>query len=166
VVPLVLHFVNDPDPAPTAQVPGSVGTVQSLAPLQTLESARSARNYVARIALHERVQARDGYFMQIDMQGPVPPAEKAGGFGGSQAEECIPARLKQSPPLGWVMSEATRKLIVSQANDSRALSCLEACVDWAMGKEGAVCEAPTRPRPIEVENRASAPKPVAEGPPS
>jgi hypothetical protein len=166
VVPLVLHFVNDPDPAPTAQSPGSIGTVQSLAPLQTLESARSARNYVARIALHERVQSRDGYFRQIDMQGPVPPAEKAGGFGESKPEECLPARLKESPPLGWVMSDATRKLVIHQANDARALACVEACVDWAMGKEGAVCVAPTRPRPIEVETKANGSKPVAEAPPS
>jgi hypothetical protein len=157
--------VNDPDPAPTAQTPGSVATVQSLAPLQTLESARSARNYVARIALHERVQSRDGYFMQIDMQGPVPPMEKAGGFGESQNEECIPARLKQSPPLGWVMSDTTRNLIVGQANDARALACVEACVDWAMGKDGAVCKAPERPRPIEAKPKASEPTPVPARPP-
>jgi len=155
VVPLVLHFVNDPDPAPTARTPGSVSTEQALAPLQTLESARSARNYVARIALHERVQSRQGYFMQIDMQGPLPPAEKAGGFGESQPDECVPARLKQSPPLGWVMSETTRKLVVAQANDARALACVEQCVDWAMGKEGAVCKAPTRPLPTEVETNAT-----------
>lgn len=163
VVPLVLHFVNDPDPTPTASPPGSLGTEQVLAPLQTLESARSARNYVARIALHERVQSRDGYFMQVDMQGPVPSAEKAGGFGESQPDECVPARLKQSPPLGWMMSEETRKLVVTQANDQRALACVDQCVDWAMGKEGAVCPAPRRPLPIEVETRAT---PVAARPPS
>lgn len=163
VVPMVLHFVNDPDPAPTARMPGSVGTEQVLAPLQTLESARSARNYVARIALHERVQSRQGYFMQIDMQGPIPPAEKAGGFGQSQPEECVPARLKQSPPLGWVMSDATRQLIVAQATDARALACVDRCVDWAMGKEGAVCEAPRRPLPVEVEAEA---KPPPARPPS
>jgi hypothetical protein len=157
VVPLVLHFVNEPDPMPAPRSPGSVGTEQVLAPLQTLESARSARNYVARIALHERVQSRDGYFMQIDMQGPLPPAEKAGGFGESQPDECVPARLKQSPPLGWVMSEATRDLIVAQASDARALACVEQCVEWAMGKDGAVCKAPRRPLPTEVETEATPP---------
>ena len=166
VVPLVLHFVNDPDPAPLPQSPGSASTVQSLAPLQTLESARSARNYVARIALHERVQDRGGYFLQIDMQGPLPSEEKAGGFGEAPSEECKPVRLKQSPPLGWMMSEATRKVVVKQANDTLALACVEACTDWAMGKEGAVCKAPIRPRPIEVETKAPATKPVAEVPPS
>jgi hypothetical protein len=165
VVPLVLHFVNDPDPAPRPQSPGSASTVQSLAPLQTLDSARSARNYVARIALHERVQDRRGYFLQIDMQGPLPSEEKAGGFGEAPSEECKAVRLKQSPPLGWMMSESTRKVVVKQANDARALACVEACVDWAMGKEGAICTAPKRPRPIEVEEKPD-PKPVAQVPPS
>jgi hypothetical protein len=130
-------------------VPGSVGTIQSLAPLQTLESARSARNYVARIALHERVQSRGGYFVQVDMQGPLPEEEKAGGFGEAPPDECVPKRLKQSPPLGWVMSESTRKLIVDQVTDSRALACVDTCVDWAMGKPGAVCAAQSRPLPTE-----------------
>jgi hypothetical protein len=149
IAPLVLHFVNDPDPAPTAQTPGSVGTIQSLAPLQTLESARSARNYVARIALHERVQSRGGYFVQIDMQGPLPAEEKAGGFGEAAPDECVPKRLKHSPPLGWVMSESTRKLIVDQATDTRALACVDSCIDWAMGKQGAMCPAQARPLPTE-----------------
>src|SRR6185369_5023802 len=96
---------------------------------------------------------------------------KAGGFGEAPSEECKPVRLKQSPPLGWMMSEATRKVVVKQANDALALACVEACTDWAMGKEGAVCKAPIRPRPIEVirnaadsTQAAAAPRPGAPRP--
>jgi hypothetical protein len=109
------------------------------------------------------VQARGGYFVQVDMQGPIADNPHAGGFGEVQQPACTPKRLKHSPPLGWTMSDRTSELIVDQSTDARALACLDECVDWALGKEGAVCRAQARPRPVEVKPPAAA-TPVATAP--